>query len=466
MELQPAELSLSPPPADPFEVGVDDDFIFYLRQGAEALRGGRAQEARGALERAFALRPDSSRAQNLLGLAYFKLGLLEAAKAIYDRLVREFPSEASLLVNLGLVLLRQGRLSESESAFREALARNPGHVRAHCYLGLVLYRRGAFEEAKEHFVKGEARDFALKVEGKLLGSQPGRKPAEALLEAVATEGVARISTAPPEATFRSVEPARDESPVRNEEAWEGTTGGLPETAEDYQTPSLLSVIGATPARAPIPDADTERSVRPAVFDSDPPRDAEISVPVVDPRVVTLDDLEFMLGFSADAERPREVRLLLEGAAFVEERKLVAVYGAGALSEAGEALEPDPARARFARLEGYGRVLLAVDGHAVALREARDLVVRLGALAGFEGRFAFKRMQVVGLEVLRLSGDGSVLLDAPGRPVVVTVSAQEDFTVSPDAVLGWSLALTVDREEGPLGNGFLRFRGDGFVLLGA
>lgn len=466
MELSTSEFSLSPPPADPFEVGVDDDFIFYLRQGGEALRAGRAQEARGALERAFALRPDSSRAQNLLGLAYFKLGLLEAAKAIYDRLVREYPGEASLLVNLGLVLLRQGRLSESEASFREALSRNPGHVRAHCYLGLVLYRRGAFEEAKEHFVRGEARDFALKVEHKLAGADPGRKPAEALLEEVAHEGVARISTAPPEATFRSVEPVRDESPIRNEEAWEGTTGGLPETSEDYQTPSLLSVIGAGPARVPIPDADTERNQRAAVYDSDPPRDVELSVPVVDPKVVTLEDLEFMLGFSTDAERPREVRLLLEGAAFVEERKLVAVHGAGALSPAGEALEPEPGRARFARLEGYGRVLLSVDGHAVALREARDLVVRLGALAGFEGRFAFKRQEVAGLDVLRLSGDGSVLIDAPGRPVVVAVGAQEGFSVSPDAVLGWSLSLSVESELGPLGNAFLRFGGDGFVLIGA
>lgn len=466
MELMPPELSLPPPPVDPFEVGVDDDFIYYLRQGAEALRSGRAPEARAALERAFALRPDSSRAQNLLGLAYFKLGLLEAAKAIYDRLVREFPREASLLVNLGLVLLRQGRLAESERSFRDALEQSPGHVRAHCYLGLILYRRGSFEEAKEHFIRGEARDFALKVEQKLVSSQPGRPSTEALLDEVADEGVRRISTAPPESTFRRVEPLGDESPVRNEEAWEGTTGRLPETADDYQTPSLLSVIGAGPARMPIPDADTERNLRAEVVDSDPPAGPDFAVPVVDPAVVTLDDVEFMLGFSTGVESGREARLLLEGAAFIEERKLVAVYGAGSLSLAGEELEADPERARFARLEGYGRVLLAVDGTAVALRDARDLAIRFSALAGFEGRYAFKRIEVAGLDVLRLSGEGSVLLDTQGRPLVVAVSSQEDLTVSPDSVLGWSSSLAASRELGPLGNVFLRFRGDGFVLLGA
>jgi hypothetical protein len=253
--------------------------------------------------------------------------------------------------------------------------------------------------------------------------------------------------------------------MRNEEAWEGS-GDVPGRSESFSTPSLLSVIGAGPARVPIPDADTEESMRPAVFDSDPPADLRTMIPIVDPRVVTLDDLEFMLGFCTEAERGREARLLLDGAAFVEERKLLAVHGSASLCVAEVELEPDAARARFVRLEGYGRALLSVDSVAVALREASDLVLKWHVVAGFEGRFSFKRLEVAGLEVLRLSGQGSLLLDAPSRPVIVSVSKAEEFTVSPDAVLGWSLSLAVSRESGPLDNSFLRFRGDGLVLLGA
>src|ERR1700741_4133127 len=99
---------------DQTEASREDDFLFWLHKGSELLRDRRPEEARVALERAFQISPENPKAQNPLGLVCFKLGLLEAAKSIYDRLVEEYPTEPPLYVNLGLVLLRQGRLNEAE----------------------------------------------------------------------------------------------------------------------------------------------------------------------------------------------------------------------------------------------------------------------------------------------------------------------------------------------------------------
>ncbi|MCK6551183.1 tetratricopeptide repeat protein, partial [Myxococcota bacterium] len=248
--------ALGPAPTDAADA---EAFLGHLHRGAELLRDRRPDEARAELERAFQLSPKSPKAQNLLGLAYFKLGLLEAAKSIYDRLVEDLPNEPSLAVNLGLVLLRQGRLAEAERTLRRALALAPEHTRAHCYLGLVLYRRGDLALARDHFLRGDAHDFARRVEARLAQTAAARTPQGELLRQVADTGFRELSAS--EMPFRELDLAKDERVVRDEDAWEAmVTHG-----DDRRSPrslgadpgSLLPVWALTPLPAPAEGSETE-----------------------------------------------------------------------------------------------------------------------------------------------------------------------------------------------------------------
>lgn len=221
----------SPPPG----ADVDDDFLFYLRQGTELVHQGRPDEGRIALERALGLRPDHTKALNLLALAYFKLGQLERARLVYAALAETYPHEPALFVNLGLVLLREGRLEEAERALRTALMMSPEHTRAHCYLGMVLYRRGELVQARDHFIRGDAVEFARRLEARIAS---GRGSWSAI-RAVAEEGVDALSsdlpalraifTTPPPGgrTTRPIEAAGSDRPSAGRpEAWSARPGEL------------------------------------------------------------------------------------------------------------------------------------------------------------------------------------------------------------------------------------------------
>ncbi|HUP43338.1 MAG TPA: protein kinase, partial [Thermoanaerobaculia bacterium] len=145
----------------------EESWLNWNRLGALLLRGGRYDEARQALQRAAELAPagiywpelnlatlellqanwqaavaafeatrapahDPRLATNL-GTAYFFLGRLEEAEALYRRAVRLAPSDPTFRRNLGDVLLRQGKGEAAREAFRaalervrERLARTPG----------------------------------------------------------------------------------------------------------------------------------------------------------------------------------------------------------------------------------------------------------------------------------------------------------------------------------------------------
>ncbi|MEM6861103.1 MAG: tetratricopeptide repeat protein [Myxococcota bacterium] len=145
------------------------------------LEGGQLREARKLLEEISTQRRGDPQVLNLLGLTYFKLNLLQAARRIYQHLIGRFPKAVSLRVNLGLVLLRQGQLDLSRESLQAAISLAPEHRRAHCYLGLVHFRRGDLGLAREHFLRGGAADFAARVERRFAeGSSilPAPEPAE------------------------------------------------------------------------------------------------------------------------------------------------------------------------------------------------------------------------------------------------------------------------------------------------
>lgn len=137
-----------------------EEFLGALYKGGELLTAGKIVEARGHLEKAHELAPQNEKAQNLLGLTYFKLGLFDQASGIYERLVRENPADPTLRVNLGLVYLKTNNLSRSIREFETATDLDPEHKKAHKYLGLALAQRGEYARAREHFIFAGSEQMA------------------------------------------------------------------------------------------------------------------------------------------------------------------------------------------------------------------------------------------------------------------------------------------------------------------
>jgi tetratricopeptide (TPR) repeat protein len=126
------------------EAGIEDDFLYHLYRGGELLAGGQNQEARNELERAFHLKPGNQKAQNLLGLVYFKLGLLERSAEIYEMLVHDNPTDPTLRVNLGLVHLKAGEHDRAIRELEKAVDLSPDPQKPLRYLGL------AYTQARQH----------------------------------------------------------------------------------------------------------------------------------------------------------------------------------------------------------------------------------------------------------------------------------------------------------------------------
>jgi uncharacterized protein (AIM24 family) len=143
--------------------GGEGDFARALKQGGELMAAGRVAEAREPLESALRLQPKNDKAQNLLGLCYFKLGQLERAAEVYELLVRDNPVDPTLRVNLGLVYLKSGALQRAVREFETAIDLAPEHPRAHNYLGLALAQAGEYGRAREHFLQAGSDQMAQRM---------------------------------------------------------------------------------------------------------------------------------------------------------------------------------------------------------------------------------------------------------------------------------------------------------------
>ncbi|MDP3233523.1 MAG: tetratricopeptide repeat protein [Myxococcales bacterium] len=141
----------------------EEEFLGALYKGGELLAAGKIVEARSFLEKAHQLAPKNEKAQNLLGLTYFKLGLFDQASDIYEKLVRENPADPTLRVNLGLVYLKTNNLPRCIKEFETATDLEPDHKKAHNYLGLALAQAGDYAKAREHFVLAGSEQMAEKM---------------------------------------------------------------------------------------------------------------------------------------------------------------------------------------------------------------------------------------------------------------------------------------------------------------
>ncbi len=184
----------------------EEEFLAALYKGGELLAAGKIVDARGHLEKAHGLAPKNEKAQNLLGLTYFKLGLFDQASDIYEKLVNENPADPTLRVNLGLVYLKTNNLPRCIKEFETATDLDPEHKKAHNYLGLALAQAGDYAKAKEHFILAGSDQMAEKMSRALTAKIESAPSSHGLVVPPAPPATAHAVTSKPAEAMPVVSP--------------------------------------------------------------------------------------------------------------------------------------------------------------------------------------------------------------------------------------------------------------------
>jgi uncharacterized protein (AIM24 family) len=405
---------------------ADDEFLQQLYRGGELLAAGKVIEAKEFLERAHQLQPRQEKAQNLLGLCYFKLGLFDRAAELYEMLVRDNPVDPTLRVNLGLVYLKTNALQRAAREFETATDLAPEHQKAQNYLGLTLAQMGEYGRAREHFLLAGSDAMAEKMTRAIAGEgfsrpapvQPARARGFAELEGsevvreqggepVAAAGAAPATPPapePPRAQARSAglgegdwgaqlgldagrpaappatpappaEPEEEEIRLAEDEGPSALSGGGEElpvlTATPEDAEELAMEAQHEPPATPSPDS---------AFDETSAALAS-SVPLT-PVPLTRAQLEKAVASSAGAAAPAEVPGPTapatargdEGAAWALDTSVAP------LSELAPAVALAGADPAHPFLLGHGSFSVVVDG---------ELLTRLDGLVAFSGQLAFQ-----------------------------------------------------------------------------
>lgn len=446
---------------------VDEDFLKQLYQGGEMLAQGRLGEARQWLERAHQLQPRNEKGRNLLGLAYFKLGLFERAAEVYEALVRDNPVDATLRVNLGLVYLKTNALQRAMREFEAATDLQPDHKKAHNYLGLALAQAGEYGRAREHFLLSGSDAMAEKMAKAIAGegySRPVRSPAASPVApgarpAPPSEGqwgaqfgldempTPSVPLTPPEDELRLTDD--DDAPPLAPPSPPPAQSEAPPRAEAAQAPSPRPVTGSQGVSESLEGAAPEMPPRALAFP------AGGGVPLID---------ELLPALVLSAAGPSESFRVGHGslAVHVEGELLTRLEGLVAFSGA---LQFHPEKKRFrgrATEEAFGEgeaQLVRASGQGVLFLEAAEahtfLAVHLGdegayvredCVFAFEEAVAFENGKVpsdvsADLDLVHLRGQGGVVLRLAGTLRSLAVVADTPLRVPLSHLVGWRGEVT-------------------------
>ena len=404
---------------------VDEEFLQQLYRGGELLSQGKLPEARQLLERAHQKHPHHEKARNLLGLAYFKLGLFDRAAELYESLVRDNPGDATLRVNLGLVYLKTNALQRAMRELESATDLQPDHKKAHNYLALALAQAGEYGRAREHFLQAGNDAMVEKMARAIAGDRFARS--------------ARNAPAPATATPQA------------------ETSEVPAQSLEGATPELPSKVMAYPSGAEVPVLS---DLLPAVALAGTSRDTPFRVgnggfsALVEGALLTR--LEGLVAFSGQLQFQPEVRRF-RGLASEQP------FGEGAR--------------RLVRASGQGMLF-------IESAEVRSfLAVELGeegayfreeCLFAFEESISFENGKVPSdlgteLDLVNLNGQGRVLLGLTGRLRSVAIAEESPVTVPLPHLVGWQGKVTP--RVVPLGEAgsepakvAVQLSGEGFALI--
>jgi len=154
------------------------DSLLYdtlLNMGITRFYQNRLPEAIEYCQSALRVRPDASKAHDLLGMALAMQGHGEAALDEMRHAAELAPNDADIQKDLGVTLARLGRIPESIDHFHEALRLNPYNASAHNNLGLSLLESGKPGESIPEF------EAALRLNPELQGAADNLRRAQAQL---------------------------------------------------------------------------------------------------------------------------------------------------------------------------------------------------------------------------------------------------------------------------------------------
>lgn len=453
---------------------VDEEFLKQLYQGGELLAQGRVPEARQLLERAHQLQPRNEKGRNLLGLAYFKLGLFDRAAEIYEALVRDNPVDATLRVNLGLVYLKTNALQRAMREFEAATDLQPDHQKAHNYLGLALAQAGEYGRAREHFVKAGSEVMAEKM-AKAIAGEKFPRPSRSVPVLPRAQTPAPRPVAPVEGQW-GTQFGLDETPPKPAQAEDSEDlrfaedegpGALSEGSADAAGAREAAPADDTRAESDAAFAETSQAVTP----SEPlPQSLDEAVPELPSRVAfrpgadvpMLAELVPALALAgASQDQPFRVgngsfSARVEGELLTRLEGLVAYSGRIHFHPEVKRHRGRPTEEPFG--EGPGRFVRA-SGQGVLFLEppaprsflAVDLgdvgaYVREECLFAFEEAVAFENGKVPSeiapdLSLVHLRGQGRVVLSLSGTLRSVFVAEQTPVTVPLSHLVGWQGKVT-------------------------
>jgi predicted O-linked N-acetylglucosamine transferase (SPINDLY family) len=127
-----------------------------MQQAEQALQQRGAEAALAVYDRALAQWPVNADLHNRRGLLLQALGRRDQAQAAYERAVALLPQHAGACNNLGTLLTQQGRWAEAEAWFRRAVALRPDHGLAWHNLGYVQREQKALPDAVLSFERALA----------------------------------------------------------------------------------------------------------------------------------------------------------------------------------------------------------------------------------------------------------------------------------------------------------------------
>ncbi|MBN8228237.1 tetratricopeptide repeat protein [Corallococcus macrosporus] len=483
---------------------AEEEFQQQLHRGAELLGAGKVTEAKDFLERAHQLQPRHEKAQNLLGLSYFKLGLFDRAADLYEMLVRDNPVDPTLRVNLGLVYLKTNALQRAAREFETATDLAPDHKKAHNYLGLTFAQMGEYGRAREHFLLSGSDAMAEKMSRAIAGegySRPPAPPAPATpprsreeegstaappsgsgesdwgaqfgLDEAPRSSRAAASPKPPDDDLRFAE---DEGPPAPTDEHAFTLRGAPAVRED-EDPSLAageSTYGEDAELAATTDADTSDV---EVADELPPTPVSEEIEVSEEPPVLASDLEsepgaaFAETFDALAKsepasmaRPTESASIPAGGPGVSPPVLTEWVPTVALPGAtpGQPFTQGPAGVTLAV---NGELLTRLEG----LAAVRGQVAFQPEMKRFRGRATDKPFGEGDQAMVRARGQGTLHLEPlTGRQLVPVVLDDESVYLRDACVFAFEEPVVFENGRVPSELAqdldLVHLRGQGRVLL--
>jgi tetratricopeptide (TPR) repeat protein len=133
--------------------GSGESFIGRLALGMSLLEEKKYAMAIDELQRAIALKPDSDKAYNFLGIAYFMMKNFSEASASFQKALAINPAYAAAVCNLGNLQFETGEVDAALATLGRGVAAFADDIALNFSLGNVLLHRGDLDQGFVHLKK-------------------------------------------------------------------------------------------------------------------------------------------------------------------------------------------------------------------------------------------------------------------------------------------------------------------------